>query len=119
MLADFRSPKPSPGKTSITLVPMALMLLRTRSCDPWPRATTDTTEAMPMMMPSMVRKVRSLCAAMAERAMRSSSPAWFIQAVLARLGEGALFCPEAEASPVPVSRSAMISPSLISMIRLA
>ena len=46
----------------MVLVPIEAMFSSTACWLPWPSATTDTTDAMPMMMPSMVRKVRSLCA---------------------------------------------------------
>ena len=49
----------------IMLVPMALMSLRIFSCVPLPNATTDTTAAMPMMMPNMVSRERILCATIA------------------------------------------------------
>ncbi|MNH23847.1 hypothetical protein D3C79_837590 [compost metagenome] len=73
MLAAFSSPQSLPGKMSMVLVPMALMSSITLARAPWPRATTLTTAAMPMMMPSMVRKVRMRWASMACRAMRPAS----------------------------------------------
>ena len=63
----------------MVLVPSALMSSRMLPLAPLASATTLVTEAMPMMMPSMVRKVRSLCATIANSAilkawdMRSNS----------------------------------------------
>ncbi|MNS77065.1 hypothetical protein D3C72_1106370 [compost metagenome] len=74
MLTAFSSPKSLPGNISTVLVPIALMSSRILRRDPSPSATTDTTAAMPMMMPSIVREVRSRWAFMASSAMRSASP---------------------------------------------
>ena len=63
-----RSPN-LPGKIWMVLEPRSLMFSSTCCCAPCPRATTLTTEAMPMMMPSMVRKARSLWPRMARHAM--------------------------------------------------
>ncbi|MNV59021.1 hypothetical protein D3C71_1514210 [compost metagenome] len=57
----------------MVLVPSEEMLDRMACRAPVPSATTETTEAMPMMMPSMVRKVRRRWAFMASRAMRNAS----------------------------------------------
>ena len=73
MRLAVRSPKPEPGRMSMVLVPMPLMSAKMRSREPCPSATTETTEAMPMMMPSMVSKVRNLCATMARTAMPKDS----------------------------------------------
>ena len=57
----------------MVLVPSALMFCRICCCEPLPSATTETTEAMPMMMPSMVRKVRRRWAFIASSAIRNAS----------------------------------------------
>ena len=49
----------------MVFVPIELMSAMILACDPRPSATTDTTEAMPMMIPSMVSTERILCARMA------------------------------------------------------
>ena len=59
---------------SMVLVPMLLMSDRIFWREPSPSATTDTTDAIPMMMPSMVSRVRNLCPTMARMAMRAASP---------------------------------------------
>ncbi len=57
----------------MVFVPSALMSLRMRAREPLPSATTDTTDAMPMMIPSIVRNVRMRCAAIASVAMWNAS----------------------------------------------
>ncbi|MNV48913.1 hypothetical protein D3C71_1408430 [compost metagenome] len=57
----------------MVLVPSALMFCRICCWEPLPSATTDTTEAIPMMIPSMVRKVRRRCAFIASSAIRNAS----------------------------------------------
>lgn len=57
----------------MVLVPSELMLLSICCCDPAPSAEIEATEAMPMMMPSMVRSERILCDQMASMAMRKAS----------------------------------------------
>ena len=74
MRPEVRSPKPEPGMMSMVLVPMPLMSLRIFWREPSPSATTDTTEAMPMMMPSMVSSVRILWPIMARTAICAASP---------------------------------------------
>ncbi|KAG0924841.1 hypothetical protein G6F31_018962 [Rhizopus arrhizus] len=89
--------------------------------DPSPSATTDTTAAMPMMMPSMVKDVRSRCAFMDSSAMRSASPQrsrYDCQAGrLGNSGGGSRSASRRGASGLRLS--ATISPSLISMMRCA
>ena len=101
----------------MVLVPMALMSERIFSCVPRPSATTDTTEAMPIMMPSMVSRERILCAMMACTDILKASTNWSLKnsqdgfsVRLSTLLGGML-------SFLLVSE--MISPSLISMTRLA
>ncbi len=50
----------APGKTIIRLRPIELICFSTMLDAPWPMATIAMTEAMPMTMPSIVRKVRTL-----------------------------------------------------------
>ena len=57
----------------MVLVPIELMSSKIFCREPSPSATTETTEAMPMMMPSMVRKVRVRCASMARVAINAAS----------------------------------------------
>ena len=54
-------------------VPIEAMFSSTRFWLPVPSATIETTEAMPMMIPSMVKKLRSLWAVIARVAMRTAS----------------------------------------------
>ena len=68
------SPKPRPWNTVMVLVPKLLMLLKICCCDPFPKATTVTTEAIPIIMPSMVKKVRIRCAFIDKIAIRKASP---------------------------------------------
>ena len=106
------------------LVPIELMFFSTCSREPSPMATTATTEAMPMMMPSIVRKVRSRCAFIASSAMPKASVKRSRSAARppAEAGRGGS-CGGAGRSTTPciraVGRSPMISPSRISMIRSA
>ncbi|SKN67917.1 Uncharacterised protein [Mycobacteroides abscessus subsp. massiliense] len=60
-----RSPKPRPGKMLMVFVPIELMSSKIFCCEPLPNATTDTTEAIPMIIPSMVSSERILCAIIA------------------------------------------------------
>ena len=60
----------------MVLVPIELMSAKIFSCEPRPSATTDTTEAMPIMMPSMVSSERILCAKIACTDMRNDSINW-------------------------------------------
>ncbi len=73
MLPARSSPQSLPGKMSMTLVPMELMSLITFCRAPWPSATTETTAVMPMMIPSMVSRVRIRWDAMAISAMVKAS----------------------------------------------
>ena len=57
----------------MVLVPIELMSDKILSCAPLPKATTDTTEAMPMIIPSMVSKERILCATIACTDIRKDS----------------------------------------------
>ena len=57
-------------------VPMALMSFRIFSCVPLPNATTDTTAAMPMIIPSMVKSERILCATIACTDILQASLNW-------------------------------------------
>ena len=59
------SPNPLPGIMSMVLVPIELICSMILACEALPSATTDTTEAMPMIIPSMVRSERILFARMA------------------------------------------------------
>ncbi len=105
----------------MVLEPSCEMFLVTRSRAPWPRETIETTEAMPMMMPSMVRKLRSRCEVMAVAAMRPASrkrSAKARQETLAWVSTKAALSPLRPA-PVAVTRSAMISPSFSSTMRWA
>ena len=70
------SPKPRPGKMLMVFVPIALMSARIFFSEPLPKATTDTTDAMPMMMPSMVRSERILCAIIACTDILKASTNW-------------------------------------------
>ena len=114
---DLMSPKSRPGNTSSVLVPREEMLASTRWRDPSPRATTDTTDAMPMMMPSMVRKLRSLCARMDTTAMRKASKK--AEPGRADAPLAAAWRRTAAAVSGWLRRSAMMRPSLISMTRRA
>jgi len=101
----------------MTLVPIALMLSRICFCEPAPSATTDTTEAMPMMMPSIVRNVRRRCAFIASSAMRSASRERSRRARHdSRAGTRAI---GAAAGASSRRRSATMRPSLISITREA
>ena len=57
-------------------VPIELMSSKIFCCEPLPKATTDTTEAMPMMMPSMVSSERILCAVIACTDILKASINW-------------------------------------------
>ncbi len=57
----------------MVLEPSAEMFFCTRARAPWPRPTIETTAAMPMMIPSMVRKLRSRCEVIEVIAMRPAS----------------------------------------------
>ena len=104
----------------MVLVPMALMFFSTCWREPSPSATTATTEAMPMMMPSMVRKVRRRCAFMAISAIWKASRKRSRQAPrplrAAGRGWGAA---GGEVAARAVGRSPMMRPSRISMMRSA
>ncbi|MND18366.1 hypothetical protein D3C87_1155740 [compost metagenome] len=121
ILPDLMSPKSLPAKISSVLVPRLEIFCSTRCCDPCPSATTLMTEAMPMMMPSMVRKVRSLCARIDRSAMRNASRSE--ETTPARPEdppETAAGLTSACATGVASAlRSEMMAPSLISMIRPA
>src|SRR5687767_2095640 len=54
----------------MTLVPRPAMELSTAARAPWPTASMAITAATPMMMPSMVRKVRRRLRERERRAMR-------------------------------------------------
>ena len=70
------SPKPRPGKMLMVFVPIELMSSRIFFCEPLPNATTETTEAIPMMMPSMVSSERILCANTACTDILKASTNW-------------------------------------------
>ena len=57
----------------MVLVPMARISASTSCFAASPTTTIDTTEAIPIMMPSMVSRVRILLAAIASQAMVSAS----------------------------------------------
>ncbi len=119
MAAARVSPKSLPGKMSSVFVPSSLIWFITCCCAPRPSATTETTAEMPMMMPSMVRKVRRRWAFMARRAMRRASPK---RSDSPR--QEARRAPDAGstgglASCGVLRRSAMMAPSLISITRVA
>ena len=104
----------------MVLVPMALMFFKICRREPSPSATTETTEAMPMMMPSMVKKVRSRCAFMASRAMRKASPKRSRAACQRPLeADTVLSTAPVGAASGRVSRSDTTRPSLSSMMRSA
>ena len=56
------SPKPLPGKISIVFVPIRLIDDMICSCEPLPSAITQITDITPIIMPSIVKIERSLCA---------------------------------------------------------
>ena len=60
----------------MVFVPMLLMSDRIFSCVPRPSATTDTTAAMPMIIPSMVSIERILCATIACTDILKASANW-------------------------------------------
>ena len=114
----------------MVLVPKLLMLLKICCCDPFPKATTVTTEAIPIIMPSMVKKVRIRCAFIDKIAIRKASPKrssrerhaetllfFSCWAEIAVSASGSL-CSSVSCSGW-LARSAMICPSLISIIREA
>ena len=104
----------------MVLVPMDAMFFSTVWREPSPSATTDTTEAMPMMMPSMVRKVRRRWAFMATSAIRNASRKRSAHEPRAlRLAISAGRCNWAGAGASARRRSAVMRPSLISMMRWA
>ena len=103
---------------SIVLVPIAAMSLRTRWREPSPSATMETTEAMPMMIPSMVRKLRSRCAFSARTAMPKASASWPKRAAIpVPSGAAGLRCGEGAGTRFRTSE--MIRPSRISITRAA
>ena len=57
----------------MVLVPMERMSESTSCLAASPTTTIDTTEAIPMMIPSIVNRVRILLAAIASQAMVSAS----------------------------------------------
>ncbi|MNV58170.1 hypothetical protein D3C71_1505300 [compost metagenome] len=114
-----RSPKPFPARTSMVLVPSELILLRICCCEPAPSAEIAATEAIPMMMPSMVRSERILCAQIAAPAIRKASvirsiaPRQPAPGACSRMGR-------AVTADLDILRSSeMITPSLISTTRSA
>ncbi|MGC0393826.1 hypothetical protein ABIF91_006212 [Bradyrhizobium sp. USDA 241] len=94
----------------------------TLRCEALPSATTEDTAAMPMMIPSMVRKARSRCAAIATSAIREASRrrrnAPGQPAPLSHEARGAATA-GADAPAVSVRRSETILPSRSSMMRSA
>ena len=58
----------APGDSHIRSAPKAARSLTTFFCNDWPSATTTTTAATPMIMPSSVSIVRSRLAPSARRA---------------------------------------------------
>jgi hypothetical protein len=56
-----------------TLVPRLLIDASTEACAPWPTATMAITAPTPIMMPSMVRRERSLFRMSASKEMRMIS----------------------------------------------
>ena len=108
----------------MVLVPKLLIFSRIFFCEPFPSATTETTEAIPIIIPSMVKKVRIRCAFMAKSAMLKASAK---RSIVERQA-GVFFCGVRSsaclirASPSTsgiLARSEIIFPSLISMIREA
>ncbi len=115
-----RSPKPEPGRTEMVLVPSEAMFSSTRSLLPVPSATTDTTEAMPMMIPSMVRKLRSRCAFSARTAMPKASASRLLRAaILSASGCRPCGGAAAGAGAGALRWSEMMRPSRISITRPA
>ncbi|VTQ60411.1 Protein of uncharacterised function (DUF1602) [Stenotrophomonas maltophilia] len=105
----------------MVLVPNEEMLDRMACRAPVPSATTATTDAMPMMIPSMVRKVRMRWAFIARNAMRKASAKRSRQTRQPLLPTGWVTAGVATPAdrPVPVARSSTIRPSRISMMRCA
>src|SRR5581483_6245910 len=62
-----------PGRMKIRLVPMPRICDVTWACAPCPIDISETTAHTPMIMPSIVRKVRSLLALRAPIATRTDS----------------------------------------------
>ena len=104
----------------MVLVPIAAMSLSTRWREPSPNATIDTTEAMPMMMPSMVSSVRRRCPAIARKAMVKASLRRPSKAAHDASGCAAGRAAARLTGSAPsVRRSAMRRPSATSMMRCA
>ena len=87
--------------------------------EPVASATTDTTEAMPMMMPSIVRKVRRRCAAIDTQAIVKASPIRSRRLLTRCCVTAAFAVPRAAGSPGSDALvwSDTITPSRISMMR--
>ena len=100
----------------MVFVPMPRIFSRIFCCDPLPNATTDTTEVIPIIIPSMVSKERILCATMALTDIRKASISWSLLKP-----KRPLKTPEFLTALFTgwVCVSLIISPSLISIIRLA
>ena len=108
----------------MVLVPKLLIFCKICFCEPLPSATTETTEAIPMIIPSMVKNVRMRCAFIASNAIRNASPK---RSKVERHLED-FFCGAiSSASTISITSScsgtlglsAIMFPSLISIIRVA
>ena len=111
-------PKSFPGYTEIVLVPIDLISFNTIPLAASPITMMDTTEAIPITIPSIVSKVRILFTTIARHAINKASlnrlthcPNGFF--FIATFAGNSAFC------VANTPESLMISPSLISTIRSA
>ena len=73
---EKRLPIPSPLNISIVLVPKELIFSKTFCWEPFPIATTQTMEAIPIIIPSIVKSERILWAIIADTDILKDSKNW-------------------------------------------
>ena len=100
----------------MVLVPIPRIFSKIFCCEPFPNATTETTDVIPIIIPSIVKRERILWAIIALTDIRKASTNWSLlnpKCGLDLVGFSTAFF------TVSFCVSPMISPSLISITRFA